>query len=242
VTIGRIPRVNYSYTEGICNAISELVTPRSALRLQADRKQPGFALIAVIVLGLGIGGSTAAFSVLYQAILKPPPYPDAKRLLFVHNFFPKNQVSVGGVSAFDYAEIRRHTDVFASAGIFYWNDLTLTGLGDARHINVVNASATLFDVLGVNPQFGRTFSEAEDQYGAPRTTLLSDGLWRSTFGADPNVLGQLIARQRTSMFGIWGPYRQKNRRCVVSLGSTTCRPMEITGASLAGTHRAASSL
>ncbi len=81
------------------------------------RKQPGFALIAVIVLGLGIGGSTAVFSVLYQALLKPLPYPEAQRLLFVHNFFPQKQISVGGVSAFDYAEIRRHTDVFASAGI-----------------------------------------------------------------------------------------------------------------------------
>jgi putative ABC transport system permease protein len=156
------------------------------------RKQPGFAVIATIVLGLGIGGSTAVFSVLYQALLKPLPYPDAQRLLFVHNFFPQNQVSVGGVSAFDFAEIRRHTDVFAGAGIFYWNDLTLTGLDDARHINVVNASATLFDVLGANPQLGRTFSEAEDQYGAAGTTLLSDGLWRSAFGADPNVLGRII--------------------------------------------------
>jgi predicted permease len=156
------------------------------------RKQPGFALIAVIVLGLGIGGSTAVFSVLYQALLKPLPYPDAQRLLFVHNFFPKNQVSVGGVSAFDYAEIRRHTDVFASAGIFYWNDLTLTGLDDARHINAVNASATLFDALGVKPQLGRTFSEAEDQYGAAGTTILSDGFWRGAFGADSHVLGRII--------------------------------------------------
>jgi predicted permease len=160
--------------------------------LRQIRKQPLFALIAVIILGLGIGGSTAAFSVLYQAILKPPPYPDAKQLLFVHNFFPKKQVSVAGVSAFDYAEIRRHTEVFASAGIFYWNDLTLTGRGDARHINVVNASASLFDVLGVNPQLGRIFSEAEDQYRAARTALLSDGFWRSAFGADPNVLGRII--------------------------------------------------
>jgi putative ABC transport system permease protein len=125
--------------------------------LRQIRKHPGFAVIAVIVLGLGIGSSTAVFSVLYQALLKPLPYPDAQRLLFVHNFFPQNQVSVGGVSAFDYAEIRRHPDVFTSAGIFYWNDLTLTGLGDARHINVVNASATLFNVLRVKPQLGRTF-------------------------------------------------------------------------------------
>ncbi len=160
--------------------------------LRQIRKQPGFALIAVAILALGIGGSTAVFSVLYQAVLKPLPYPDAEQLLFVHNSFPKNRVSVAGVSAFDYAEIRRHTDVFTSAGIFYWNDLTLTGLGDARHVNVVNASASLFDVLGVKPRMGRTFSSAEDQRGAPGTAVLSETLWRSVFGADPHVLGRII--------------------------------------------------
>jgi predicted permease len=156
------------------------------------RKQPGFALLAVIVLALGIGGSTAVFSVLYQAVLKPLPYPDARRLYFVHNSFPKNQVPAAGVSAFDFAQIERHTDVFANAGIFYWNDLTLTGMGDARHVDVVNASATLFSTLGVKPQLGRTFSAAEDRNGAPGTALLSDSLWRNAFGADPRVLGRTI--------------------------------------------------
>jgi putative ABC transport system permease protein len=156
------------------------------------RKRPGFALIAALILGLGIGGSTAVFSVLYQAVLKPLPYPDAQRLLFVHNAFPKRQVSLAGMSGFDYAEIKRHTDVFASAGIFFWNDLTLTGMGDARHIDVVNTSATLFAVLGVKPRLGRTFSAAEDQYGAAGTTILSDSLWRTAFGADPHVLGRVI--------------------------------------------------
>ena len=156
------------------------------------RKQPGFALIAALILALGIGGSAAVFSVLYQAVLKPLPYPDARRLLFVHNVFPKRQVSLAGVSAFDYAEIKRHTDVFRSAGIFFWNDLTLTGLGDARHIDVVNASASVFVVLGVKPRLGRTFSVAEGQYGAAGTTVLSDSLWRTAFGADPHVLGRVI--------------------------------------------------
>jgi putative ABC transport system permease protein len=156
------------------------------------RKQPGFALIAAIIVALGIGGSTAVFSVLYQAVLKPLPYPDADRLFFVHNFFPKNQISRAGVSGFDYAEIKRHTDVFASAGIFYWNDLTLTGMGAARHIDVVNASASLFDVLSVKPQLGRTFSAVEDQSGAAGATVLSDRLWRTAFGADRHVLGRTI--------------------------------------------------
>jgi len=89
------------------------------LALRRIRKHPGFALTAVIVLALSIGSSTAVFSVLYQALLKPLPYPDGRRLVFVHNFFPKNQVPVEGVSGFDYSEIRRRTDVFSGAGIFF---------------------------------------------------------------------------------------------------------------------------
>jgi len=155
-------------------------------------KNPALALVAVSILSLGIGGSTSVFNVLYQVLLKPLPYPHAERLLFIHNHFPKSQISMAGVSGFDYAEIKRHKDVFAGAGFYFWNDLTLTGLGAARHINVVNASASVFAVLGVQAELGRTFSEAEDQNGAPGTVLLSDGLWRSALGADPNVLGRII--------------------------------------------------
>jgi hypothetical protein len=110
---------------------------RTWLRLAADSETAGVRRYwRDRSEALGIGSSAAVFSVLYHSLLKPLPYSDPQQLLFVHNFFfsPKNQVSAGGVSAFDYAEIRRHTDVFTSAGIFYWNDLTLTGLDDARHI------------------------------------------------------------------------------------------------------------
>ncbi len=160
--------------------------------LRQSRKQSGFSLTAILLLALGIGASTAAFSVLYQVLLKPLPYPDAERLLFVHNFFPKGQVVATGVSGFDYAEIRRRRDVFAHAAVFYYNDLILTGLGDARHIDVVNASSSVFDVLGLKPQLGRTFNPQEDQQGARGTAVLSDHFWRTAFGADPNVLGRTI--------------------------------------------------
>ena len=148
--------------------------------------------VALAVLTLGIGGSTAVFAVLYQVLLKPLPYPHAERLVFVHNSFPKSQVSTAGVSGFDYAEVKRHTDVFASAGVYYWNDLTLTGFGPPRHINVVNASASVFETLAVKPRLGRTFSQAEDEKGAAGTVVLSDSMWRGTFGGDAKVLGRVI--------------------------------------------------
>lgn len=155
-------------------------------------KQPAFAITAVAVLALGIGASTAVFSVLYQALLKPLPYPHAERLVMLHNIFPKRQISAGGVSGFDYSEISRRRDLFEDAAVFYWNDLTLTGLGSARHMNVVNASASLFSVLQIKPQLGRVFTQSEDRSGAPGTAVLSDGLWRNMFNNDPGILGRNI--------------------------------------------------
>ncbi len=163
---------------------------RFALRQMANN--PGFAVIAVLVLALGIGGSTAVFCVLYQALIKPLPYSDAQKLVFVHNLFPKSQVSTAGVSGFDYGEIRKHTDVFARAAIYYHNDLNLTGVGSAQHVDVVNASASLFDVLGVKPELGRAFTVAEDQKSAEEPAILSDSLWRGAFGSDPHVLGRVM--------------------------------------------------
>ncbi len=164
------------------------------LRLGARqlRGHAALTIVAAGILALGIGSSAAVFSVLDQAILQPLPYPRPRELVYIHNAFPKNQVAVAGVSGFDYAEISRRHDGFASAGILYWNDLTLTGLGSARHIDAVNASATLFEVFGVQPRIGRLFSTADDQHGAPGTALLSDTFWRSAFGADPHVIGQVI--------------------------------------------------
>jgi len=163
---------------------------RFALRQMGNK--PGFAAVAVVLLALGIGGSTAVFCVLYQVLLRPLPYPNAQQLFLVHNYFPKSQVSTAGVSGYDYAELAKHKEVFACSGIYYYNDLTLTGAGAAQHIDAVNASASLFDVFAVKPQLGRVFSAAEDQAGADGTALLSDSLWRGAFGADPDILNRVI--------------------------------------------------
>ena len=163
---------------------------RFAMRQMARR--PAFVATAVTVLAIGIGSVTSVFAVLYQTLLKPLPYPNAHQLFSIHNAFPKSQVAMAGVSGFDYAEIRKHTDVFSQSGIYYYDDLNLTGIGTAQHVDVVNASASMFEVFGLKPQMGRVFTTAEDTKGADGTALLSDTLWRGTFGADPHILGRVI--------------------------------------------------
>ncbi len=178
---------------------------RFALRQVA--RQPGFAASAIIVLALGIGSSTAVFSVLYEALLKPPPYPNANRIVFLHNAFPQSQLALSGVSSVDYSELRRHTDIFSETGVYYFNDLTMTGVGAARHVDPVNASATLFRVLDVRPELGRAITDQDDRYGAPKVALLSDAFWRSAFDANPSVIGRTIQLngERYTMIGVMPP-------------------------------------
>lgn len=160
--------------------------------LRQFRRQPGFAISCILVLGLGIGACTAVFSVLYEAVLKSPPYRDADRIVSLHNSYPTSQLALAGVSSVDYAELRRHTEVLSEAGVYYFNDLTLTGAGEARHVDPVNASASVFRVLGVKPALGRLMSDQDDRYGAPKVAVLSDGFWRSAFDSNPTVLGRRI--------------------------------------------------
>ncbi len=160
--------------------------------LRQFRKRPAFALTAVAVLALGIGCSAAVFGVVYAALLKPLPYPEPNRLVSVHNLFSKSELGLAGVSALDYVDIRRHTTVFSETAAYFFNDLTLTGAGEARHVDPVNASASLFSILGIKPQLGRLITAEDDRYGASKVALLSDAFWRSAFGADPAVLGHVI--------------------------------------------------
>ena len=114
------------------------------------KRQLGFIATAALLLGLGIGAATAAFSILYEIVLKPLPSPDPQQLVFVHNRFPKSQVAITGVSGFDYAEMRRDRATFQDAAVFYWNDLTLTGAGQARHNSARSPSLVARDYYGAH--------------------------------------------------------------------------------------------
>lgn len=156
------------------------------------RKQLGFAITVVAVLALGIGPAAAVFSVLYDVLLKPLPYSEPDRIVSVHNWFPKSPLGLTGVSALDYMDISRHREIFSGTAAYYFNDLTMTGAGSARHVDAVNVSASLFALLGVKPELGRVITQQDDRYGAPKIAVLSDAFWRSAFGADKRVTGRTI--------------------------------------------------
>jgi len=170
--------------------------------LRMVRKSPGFTTVAVLTLALGIGSASAVFTVLYDAILKPLPYRDSSELVYVHNEFRRAGLARTGVSGPDFADLTRQHEIFSETGGYYFNDFTMTGTGYAQHVDAVNASASIFPMLGLKPVLGRTFTKEEDIAGS-KVVMLSHDLWRGVFGSDPNVVGRGIGLDGT-MYRIIG--------------------------------------
>ena len=163
--------------------------------LRQIKRNPSLTVLCVLVLAIGIGSATAVFAVLYDVLLKPLPYREANRLVYVHNEFPSSQLGHTFTSAPDYADLTAHREIFSETAAYYYNDFTMSSANAseyAQHVDVVNASASLFSMFGTPPQLGRAFLSDEDRFGAPKVVLLSDPFWRSKFGADPKVVGRTI--------------------------------------------------
>jgi predicted permease len=146
------------------------------------RKNPGFALIAVLTLALGIGANTAIFSLVSGILLRPLPYAHPERLVSVTGFYPK-----GAFAAM--REQIRSMDVAAYAEGYEFN---LTGLGEPVRLTGTPVSAELFSVLGAETQIGRTFGPGEDLAGQNSFVILSHSLWQRQFASDPAVIGRVI--------------------------------------------------
>jgi putative ABC transport system permease protein len=154
-------------------------------------KRPGFTFVAVITLALGIGANTAIFSVVDAVLLRPLPYPQAERLVFVWSTMIGQGVPVAGSSMPDYREWRDRSDTLEGLGGFYYGDFNLasSGAGPER-VEGALITANLFDVLQVSPALGRSFTAGEDQYGRHHVVLLSYGLWQRRFSGDPGIVGR----------------------------------------------------
>jgi len=155
------------------------------------RNSPGITAVVVLTLALGIGANSAIFSVVNSVLLRPLPYRDANRLVWVGDYLPKqNQSTVYDV---DYFAWSKHCSSFEEMTMYMpASEYTLTGVGDAERLNGVRASWTYLRTLGVAPQLGRDISAEEDIPGGPSVVLVSDSLWRRRFSADPGVLGRSI--------------------------------------------------
>lgn len=159
-------------------------------------KSPGFTIVAVLTLALGIGASTAVFSIVNAVLLKPLPYPHAERIVFPWRQAPAginlgyNEIPWGLP---DFQLMRQDTKTFQDLGAFQSDSFILTGAGEPVRLDGLRASAGFFPVLGVEPVFGRSFTLEEDQPGHQHEVLLSYSLWRNKFGGDPRIVGRAVA-------------------------------------------------
>ncbi|MGH9742145.1 MAG: ABC transporter permease, partial [Candidatus Acidiferrum sp.] len=160
---------------------------RYAVRLLA--KSPGFTVVAVLTLALGIGANTAIFSVVNGVLLRPLPFRDPSRLVIVAE---KSPFPVISTSYENYLDWRDQSHSFESIQAVRAGAITLTGAGDPERLNVQMATAGLFSMLGISPQIGRTFLPEEDRAGGTPVALLSYGLWQRRFGGSHGILGKTI--------------------------------------------------
>ena len=163
---------------------------RFAFRLL--RKSPGFALVAVLTLALGIGANTAVFSVVDTVLLRPLPYHQPERLVLVSETAPISPTEELGVAAQEYLDYRSQNQSFSSIGAFEDQGFNLTGEGQPLRIRAARVSASVFPTLGVSPLMGRAFTSDEDRSGSDNVVELSYSLWQNQYHGDPNILGRTV--------------------------------------------------
>ena len=158
--------------------------------LRTLRKSPGFALIAVLTLALGIGANTAMFSIVNAVLLRPLPYSDPDRILKLYTSMP--QFKDASVSYPNFLDWQQRSRSFEAMAAFRNDSFNMTGQGNPERLRVQMVSSTVFDVLGIRPIVGTTFGPKEDVRGGAPVVVLTSSFWKSRFGADPSIVGRSI--------------------------------------------------
>src|SRR5580698_2338637 len=159
------------------------------------RKAPGFSLVVVLTLALGIGANTALFSVVNGVLLNPLPYPEPEQLVMIHESKPNFET--GSISYPNFRDWQKENKTFSAMAISRSSSASLTGAGEPEQVTIELISSDFFSLLGVKPVVGRLFARGEDEIGASPRVLISAELWQRKFDSSPNVLGKGIALDGT---------------------------------------------
>jgi predicted permease len=153
-------------------------------------KSPGFTIVAVLTLALGIGANTALFSVVNGVLLNPLPYPHADELVTVHA--SKQNFSEGSISYPNFRDWQRDNKTLAALAVSRMTGYSMTGLGDAEEIRAELVSSDFFPLLGMKPVIGRLFAPQEDEIGREPLVMISEGFWARKFGSRLDALGKVL--------------------------------------------------
>jgi putative ABC transport system permease protein len=171
------------------------------------RKSPISSIVAALTLALGIGANSAIFTVINAALLAPLPFPAPERLALVWEDTSMFGLRDSPVALGNYTDWHGQNHVFERMGALEERSFRLTGIGEAQQVFGAVVTASLPETLGVKPALGRLFHEDDDRPGAPKTAILSDGLWHSAFGGDRAVVGRSVEinDEKYEVIGIMPP-------------------------------------
>jgi predicted permease len=153
-------------------------------------KSPGFAVVAILTLALGIGVNSALFSVVNGVLLKPLPYPQPEKLVWLAESKPN--FATGSISFPNFRDWQKDNRTFSGMALYRSYNFNILGLGDAEQVDARLITSDFFSVLGVNPVIGRTFASGEDDIGRAPIVMISEGLWKRKFNSSSDVLGKII--------------------------------------------------
>ncbi len=162
------------------------------------RKNPGFTLVAVFALALGIGANTAIFSLINAILLRPLPYPESDHLVRLMQTYPEKGLDTWRLSQANFAAYREQSRSFDSVAAYTVTGLNLTGFDQPERLQAARVTGDFFKVLGMDPLLGRTFLPEEDAPGKNNVCVLSYGFWQRRFGGNRDVIGKALALNNVS--------------------------------------------
>ena len=196
VEMGGIEQVQESVREVRHGRLLEDLLQDARYALRSLRKHPGFTVIAILTLALGIGANTAIFSVINAVLLRPLPYENADQLVVLVETISERPI---GVSYPDFVDWRTQNTVFENVvAVRQRESFNLTGAGESERLQGKLVSANLLSTLGVKPILGRDFAAEDDRPGAAPVVMLSHALWQRRFGSDEKIIGKQLTLNRES--------------------------------------------
>jgi putative ABC transport system permease protein len=188
--LGGVTQISEAYAEQRTLPRLESWIQDTRLAVRMLMRSPGFALAALLTLGLGIGANTAIFSIVHAVLFRPLPFAEPERLVVVGDRDNDGNASNMGFTTF--VDIRERSHTFETMAMMRSWAPTLVVSGEAERLQAVRVTAQFFSMLGVHPALGRDFRADEDRPDRRRVLILTDGLWRRRFGADPTVIGRTV--------------------------------------------------
>src|SRR5258708_4375380 len=192
LTLGNTSRIQENHRDQSGLPFLEVLFQDLRYAARMLRKSPAFAAVAIITLALGIGANSAIFSVVNGVLLRPLPYEDPAKLMFIFSSSPSRGLHNYGTSPPDFRAMREHNHSLAGLSAFYSGHFNLTGAEQPELLPGDVVSAEYFKTLGVQPLLGRDFLPHEEQWGSHQVVIVSESFWRTHLNSDPAALSKTL--------------------------------------------------